>query len=121
MDSIYAYLMSDETIKKPKEKDSMAKSYIDPKFQIIHANVNRIISNMTTHDISLETLLHYFVDQATAYNLSMLLSDNGDIYKNYYASFLHDQRYMAQLHTRIKLELQAKTQEAFSIRETSQV
>lgn len=119
MDSIYAYLMSDETVKKPREKDITVKSYIDPKFQIIHANVNKIITNMTTYDISLDTLLHYFVDQSTAYNLSMLLADNGDIYKNYYASFLHDQRYMAQLHTRIKLELQARTQEALNIKATT--
>ena len=47
--------------------------------------------------------------------LGMILSDKGDIYKNYYASYLQDQRYMAELLTCIKLKLQSKTQEAYDI------
>lgn len=119
MDSIYAYLINDETVKKPREKDAMAKSYIDPKFQIIHANLNKIILNMTTYDISIGTLLSYFVDQSTAFTLSQLLVDTGDIYKNYYAAFLRDDRYMSQLLTCIKLQLQARTQESFNVMDTA--
>lgn len=118
MDSIYAYLAADDNIKKPKEKDSMAKSYIDPKFQLIHANLNNIILNMTAYDVTIDILLSYFVDQPTAYTLSQLLVDTGDLYKNYYAVYLHDQRYMAQLLTRIKLELQSRTQESFNVMDT---
>lgn len=118
MDSIYAYLVADENIKKPKEKDTMAKSYIDPKFQLIHANLNKIIINMTTYDVPIESLLVYFVDQNTAHTLSQLLVDTGDLYKNYYAIYLQDQRYMAQLLTRIKLELQSRTQESFNVMDT---
>lgn len=118
MNSIYAYLAADETIKKPREKDTMAKSYIDPKFQLIHANLNKIILNITTYDVSIETLLSYFVDPNTAHTLSLLLVDTGDLYKNYYAIYLQDQRYMAQLLTRIKLELQSRTQESFNVMDT---
>lgn len=118
MDSIYSYLMSDENIKKPRDKDAMAKSYIDPKFMVIHANLNKIVMNMTAYDIPLDVLLAYFVDQPTAATLSQLLVDTGDIYKNYYAVYLHDQRYMSQLLTRIKLELQARTQESFNVKDT---
>ena len=115
IDSIYAYLVNDEKIKKPKEKDMTVKSYIDPKFQIIHANLNTIILNMTTYDISLESLLFTFTDNNTATRLVNILSDKGDIYKNYYASYLNDQRYMAELLTCIKLKLQANTQSAYEI------
>ena len=118
MDSIYAYLVADDNIKKPREKDMMAKSYIDPKFQLIHANLNKIILNMTAYDVPIEVLLQYFVDQPTALTLSQLLIDTGDIYKNYYAVFLQDQRYMAQLLTTIKLQLQSRTQESFNVRDT---
>lgn len=115
IDNIYAYLSADENIKKPREKDMLVKSYIDPKFQLIHANLNKVILNTASYDIPLENLLSYFVDQPTAERLGMILSDKGDIYKNYYASYLSDQRYMAELLTCIKLKLQSQTQEAYDI------
>ena len=115
IDNIYAYLAADETIKKPREKDMPVKSYIDPKFQLIHANLNKVILNTTSYDIPLQSLLSFFVDQPTAARLGMILSDKGDIYKNYYASYLQDQRYMAELLTCIKLKLQSRTQEAYEI------
>ena len=115
MDSIYAYLSADETVKKVKDKDIPVKSYIDPRFQLIHANMNKIILNMVSYDISFETLLSYFADPYTCSELLSVLEDTGDIYKNFYASYLQDQRYMAQLLTCIKLKLQAKTQEAYNI------
>lgn len=115
IDNIYAYLSSDDNIKKPKEKDMTVKNYIDPKLLLIHANLNTVVLNMISYDFSLEFLLSYFTDPNTAARLSSLLSDKGDIYKNYYAIYLQDQRYMAELLTCIKLKLQSKTQEAYSI------
>lgn len=117
MDSIYTYLMSDDTVKKPKDKEVMA-NYIDPKFHLIHANLNKIIMDMTGYDIPLSTLLSSFVDSASAERLCNLLTDTGDIYKYHYAAYLHDQRYMADLLTSIKLKLQSKTQQAFTINST---
>ena len=115
IDSIYNYLMNDDTVKKPRDKDIPVKSYVNPKFHIIHANLNKIVMNMISYDIPLNTLLSYFVDQNTLYRLSMLLTDTGDIFKNHYAVYLQDQRYMAELLTCIKLKLQSKTQEAYDI------
>lgn len=115
IDSIYNYLMNDDTVKKPRDKDIPVKSYVNPKFHIIHANLNKIVMNMIYYDIPLNTLLSYFVDQNTLYRLSMLLTDTGDIFKNHYAVYLQDQRYMADLLTSIKLKLQSNTQEAFSV------
>ena len=115
IDSIYNYLMNDDTVKKPRDKDIPVKSYVNPKCHIIHANLNKIVMNMISYDIPLNTLLSYFVDQNTLYRLSMLLTDTGDIFKNHYAVYLQDQRYMADLLTSIKLKLQSNTQEAFSV------
>ena len=115
IDSIYNYLMNDDTVKKPRDKDIPVKSYVNPKFHIIHANLNKIVMNMISYDIPLNTLLSYFVDQNTLYRLSMLLTDTGDIFKNHYAVYLQDQRYMSDLLTSIKLKLQSNTQEAFSV------
>lgn len=116
IDSIYAYLINDENIRKPKDKELLAKNYIDPKFFLIHANLNYVILNTAAYDIPLETLLSYFVDSNTVNVLCNCLEDKGDIYKNYYASYLKDERYMAELLTSIKLNLQSKTQEAYDIR-----
>lgn len=114
-ESIYAYLANDESVKKPREKDMPVKSYIDPKFYLIHCNLNKVILNMYSYDIPLEMLLGYFVDPNTAARLSQMIGDRGDVYKNYYAVYLADQRYMAELLTSIKLRLQARTQEAYDI------
>ena len=114
MDSIYAYLMEDETVKKPREKDMMAKAYIDPKLQIIHANVNKVIMNMAAYDIPLNTMLEFFAPNEYQ-RLAECIVDNGDAFKNYYAIYLLDDRYYAQLLTDIKLKLQYKTQISFSV------
>lgn len=117
IDSIYAYLITDDSIRKPKEKDTMAKSYINNKFMLIHANLNKVILNTASYDIPLQDLLLFFTDQNTASRLSMFIEDKGDIYKNYYAIFLRDERYMAELLTSIKLKLQSKTQESYDVRQ----
>ena len=116
IDPIYAYLNADENVRKPREKDIPVKSYIDPKFLLIHANLNQVILNTAAYDISLENLLSFFVDKNTADRLCSYLDDKGDIYKNYYAIYLKDERYMAELLTSIKLKLQSKTQESFGIK-----
>lgn len=113
MDGIYNYLMADDTIKKPRDKDMMAKAYIDPRLQIIHANVNKVVLNMVAYDIPLVELLEYFTPNNPT--LAQCLVDKGDIFKNYYAIYLLDNRYMAQLLTEIKLKLQSKTQISFTV------
>lgn len=114
-DSIYAYLNSDENSKKPKENGAYSKSFIDPKFIIIHANINQVIYNMASYDISLQEMIGYFVDRNSADYLISVLQDNNDIYKNHYASYIIDQRYSAGVLTNIKLNLQSRTQEALNI------
>lgn len=115
VDSIYAYLLSDPNIKKPKEKELQGRNFLDPKFYVIHNNLNRIIINMISYDITLEDLIGFFLPGPVGVRILQLISDNGDIYKNHYAAYLQDQRYMADLLTVIKLKMQVKTQEVFGV------
>ena len=115
-DGIVSYLKVDETANKPKESSVYSsKKYIDPKFVLIHANINKVIYNMASYDIPLELLLSYFLDPITSNRLGTMITDNGDIYKTHYASYILDQRYSAGILTNIKLKLQSRTQEAIKI------
>lgn len=114
--SIFQYLKNDENAIKPKETGAYApKHFIDSKYILIHANVNKVIYNMAGYDISLHTLLNYFLDANSAARLGSMLADNGDIYKYHYASYILDQRYTANIMTNIKLKLQSRTQEAINL------
>ena len=114
--SIFQYLKNDENAIKPKETGAYApKHFIDSKYILIHANVNKVIYNMAGYDISLHTLLNYFLDANSSARLGSMLVDNGDIYKYHYASYILDQRYTANIMTNIKLKLQSRTQEAINL------
>ena len=109
-DAIYNYLINDPDVKKLKEKEVVNNNiYLDSKFMLIHANLNKVILNMTTYDIPLNTLLKFFLDTPIYNTISEYLQDTGDIYRNHYASYLTDNRYMAELLTAIKLKLQSQT------------
>lgn len=113
-DSIYAYLEADETSIKLKDNAVYAR-YIDPKFALIHANVNKVMYNLAGYDISLDELLLYFLGPAQYMPISQLLLDNGDIYKNHYACYILNQMSSAGILTNVKLYLQARTQEGIKI------
>ena len=115
-DAIYVNLEKDENTKRPKESGLYSpKNYVNPKFILIHANINQIIYNMASYDISLQELLNYFLTPIQASRLGSMLVDVNDIYKNHYASYILDQRYSAGILTNIKLKLQSRTQEAIKI------
>ena len=101
-EQIIQYLQSDPETIKPKEIGLYDKNrYIDPKFIIIHANINKIIYNMAAYD--------------TWTRMCQLLEDCGDIYRNYYAICIKDQRYTAGVLTNVKLRLQSMTLESINI------
>ena len=115
-DSIANSIKADPNSVKPKETGIYSpEKYIDPKYILIHANVNKVAYNMAGYDIGLDTLLSYFLVPNMASIFVTLLEDRGDIYKNYYAMFITDQRYSASVLTNIKLSLQAKTVEAMKV------
>lgn len=114
-DQIANYLANGDYI-KPKETGLYdRKRYVDPKFILIHANINAVIQNMASYDISLYDMLNYFFDPATASRISSMLTDIGDIYKTYYASCIIDPRYSAGIITNVKLKLQSLTYENVEI------
>ena len=104
---IYSMVNNDPGAYRPKE--SANRPIEDPIMLIIHANINNIIMNMPTFDISLQDLLQYFCDPVTFNRLDSLLEDRGDIYKNYYASYISDTKTTAEMITSIKLNLQSMT------------
>lgn len=109
-DSIYDYLMNDPN--SNKAKDAMGynvKNYIDPKYVLIHTNINQVIYNMAAYDISFQTLLTYITDPSAAAYLGQLLEPIGDVYKNNYACYILNPATTADLLTAIKLHVQATT------------
>lgn len=105
-ESIYAMINNDPNVYRPKENKLINN---DEAMTLIHANINNIILNMPTFDISLDTLLSYFCDPTTYERLSYLLTDKGDIYKNHYANYIKNPKTTAEMITSIKLNLQVMT------------
>lgn len=111
-DSIYNDLLNDPESKKVKEITAYnSNDYIDPKYLLIHANINTILFNMTSYDIPFSVLLSYFVDPQTASYINTFLTSKNDIYKYHYAKYITDPNTTASVLTSIKLLLQSKTQE----------
>jgi len=107
-DSIYNYLKNLDNINKPRDNGVYAKNnFLDEKFILIHANANLVIYNIAGYDISLSTLLNYFLGPQIASFLIPLLEDNNDIYKYHYAEYIKSSS-GPEIITRIKLELQTK-------------
>ena len=98
-----------------RPRESVKKMVDDSTMILIHANINNIVMNMPTIDIKLSDLLEYFCDPSTFKRLNDLLVDKGDIYKNYYASYISDNKTTADMITAIKLELQSLTYEIKNI------
>ena len=108
-EDIYNMINNNPEANRTKE---YAKKVVDDSIMLlIHANINNIILAMPTFDISLNQLLQYFCDTATYNRLSSLLVDRGDIYKNYYASYITNPKTTAEMITSIKLSLQSVTYE----------
>lgn len=109
-DSIYSYLEKDENSIKPKEIGQYdRKNYLDNKFILIHANLNTVIYNMTSYDISLNELFGYFLDAKTYNEFSNIFVENTNVFKNHFAIYINDPIYQAGVMTNAKLLLQSET------------
>lgn len=106
-ESIYNMVNNDPEAYRPREYNK--KLVEDSAMLLIHANINNIIMSMPSFDVPLNTLLSYFCDPPTYNRLSTLLLDRGDIYKNYYASYISNSKTTAEMITSIKLALQSVT------------
>ena len=109
-DAIYSYLDKQEDTIRPKEVGQFdGKYYLDNKFILIHANLNNIVYNMVSYDISLDDLLKYFLDNKTYNEFSNLFVENVNVFKNHFAIYITDPVYQAGVLTNVKLQLQKQT------------
>jgi hypothetical protein len=107
-DGIYNYLIAIDNINRPKNNVFSSENFIDNKFALINANANMVIYNIAGYDISLTELLNVFFPN-NAIRFNELLQDNGDIYKNHFASYIKNINTSPEVITRIKLLLQSRT------------
>lgn len=114
-DSIYSYLINDENVKKSIKESGINKKFTNPKFIIIHANMNAVIYNMTSYGIGFNEIINYCLDRGSAQFVGSIITDNGDFYKNHYVPYILDQQYKADTLTNIKLNFQQKTYEFVAV------
>ena len=111
VDSITDMLNNDPTTYRIKDNTMyQSKQYIDPKWILIHQNVNKIVYNMAAYDIKFEDILRYILNPNMADRILSLISDTNSIYKNHYAIYILDPATSSGIYTNVKLKLQAETQ-----------
>lgn len=97
---------------KKKDKDSATiygkKIYTDPKLAIIHANITEVLDNISVFDITLEDLFDNTIsdDKKVSDFLLSILSDNGNVFRDYFTIYLSNPNTRADVITNIKLKLQ---------------
>ena len=110
-DEITNYLNNDPTAYRIKDNTmNQSKQFTDPKWILIHQNVNKIVYNMAAYDITLENILRYILDPSMADRMLSLFTDTNSIYKNHYAIYVLDPSTASGVYTSIKLKLQSETQ-----------
>lgn len=118
-DGIYSYLILDENIKKSVKDSTIYKKIANTKFAIIHANMNKVIYNMTAYGITFNDIVNLSLDKSSAEFILNIISDNGDFYKYFYLPYITDQKYLADTLTNIKLNFQQKTYEFINLNDIS--
>ena len=119
VDSIIAMLDSNpNTIRIKDNTMYQSKQFNDPKWILIHQNVNNILYSMTSFDITLADMIRYFIpDPNMSEWFSGLIADNGNIYKNHYCIYIANETTAPSVFTEVKFALQRKTQEQVYIGE----
>lgn len=98
-------------LKKGKDSSSSYSKKIykggNQKISVIHANLDYVITQMSSFDISLDTVIEfvYLGNRQVAKMLQNILSDNGDFYYKFYVGTMNGP-YRAELITDIRLLLQ---------------
>ena len=111
VDAITQMLDNDPTTYRIKDNTMyQSKQYIDPKWILIHQNVNKIVYNMAAYDITFEQILKYILPIDIADRILSIFTDVNSIYKNHYAIYILDPATSSGIYTNVKLKLQAETQ-----------
>jgi hypothetical protein len=86
-------------------KNSYGKQiYNNQELELVYENMNYIIDVLASLDVPLDLLITYLSDDKTSNLICNYVVDTGDVYKNYFASFLTDQSTSADMITKIRLK-----------------
>lgn len=111
-DAIYTSLnLSDIKKNKDSNINYSKKIYDNQKLGTIHANINIVLDNICLYDISLEDLVRFGSkgDINFIRYMNLIVSDKGNVFKNFFASYIFDPNTRPELITMIKLQLQQFT------------
>jgi hypothetical protein len=87
------------------DKNSYRKqNYNNQELELVYENMNYIIDVLASLDVPLDLLITYLSDDKTSNLICNYVVDTGDVYKNYFASFLTDQSTSADMITKIRLK-----------------
>lgn len=90
--------------KKIEHHTSYTKRMLpDPTIMVVYENMESIIDIIAGLDIPFPNVIELFDSREIAAFISSFVSDNGDIYKNYIASYIYDQVTRTDMITSIKL------------------
>lgn len=87
------------------------KLYSNQNLMILYDNMNIVIDALAGIDISMEDLLNYLADPQIAEFICRYIRDKGDLYKNYYASYITNDATKTDMMTNIRLKYVANTVE----------
>lgn len=96
-------------LKKNKDASTLysKKMFKNAKLGTIHANVDMVLTNMTSFDINIYMILNnIYNDQSVARYIDSIVADCGDFYKNFYVPYVLDPLYRSDLITGVKGKLQ---------------
>ena len=111
--SLYLNTELDKKVSDMKKSESdgafkySKRLFQDPKLAAIHSNIEYVIYNMATFDISIYDILNtVYLNRDCVQYISGAVTDRGNFFRTHYNSFLQDPKYNASLIIAIKLELQ---------------
>lgn len=95
------------------------KVYTDPKQIILYENIITVLEVVAGLDFEMEDLLLKLSDSNTAGLICNYISDNGDLYKNHFASFIFNPITRSQMITAIKINFVNLTSDKLNITDES--
>lgn len=92
-----------------------SKLYSNQEYITIYDNMSTILDIMAGLDIDMYSLFEMLLDPQIANLLCIYIADNGDIYKNYFASFIVNQNTSTDVLSAVRLSFVTKTVNNVSI------
>ena len=105
IDSIINKIRMDNINNTKASKNSYVKKiYNNQDLELVYENMSYIVDILAGLDIPFSDLITYLSDQKTSDFISAYIQDTGDVYMNYFATFLTDQTTSADMITKIRFK-----------------